>query len=90
MEDRDAAEMARIDPDPFYIYNFPGSMEVAAVFRPRGEVRGRRGHRRSELPENVFHCDPAANLVFFLGQEPNLRWQAFADCIFAARHGGRA
>ena len=35
-----------------------------------------------EFPANVFWVDEAANLVFFVGKEPNLRWQSFADCIF--------
>jgi predicted ATP-grasp superfamily ATP-dependent carboligase len=82
MELRDVREIARIDPDPFYIYNFPGSMEIAALFRPEAKyVDGLITELK--LPTNVFHCDPAANLVFFIGQEPNLRWQAFADCVFA-------
>ena len=81
MESRDAAEIARIEPDPFYIYNFPGSMEVAALFRPN--VKYEDGLITNlQLPTNVFHCDAAANLVFFLGHEPNLRWESFADCIF--------
>ena len=81
MENRDTAEIARIDSDPFYIYNFPGSMEVAAVFRPH--VQMKQGViQELGLPENTFHCDAASNLVFFLGQEPNLRWQSFADCMF--------
>ena len=29
-----ARQVAQIDPEPFYIYNFPGPMEVAALFRP--------------------------------------------------------
>src|SRR5947209_1073468 len=67
-------ELARIDADPFYIYNFPGSMEVAAIFRP--DVKYEDGLiTELDLPTNVFHCDAEANLVFFLGQEPNLRWQ---------------
>lgn len=75
-------ELARIDSDPFYIYNFPGSMEVAAIFRP--DVKFEDGLiTELDLPTNVFHCDPESKLVFFLGQEPNLRWQAFADCIFS-------
>jgi len=81
MELRDVSEIARIEPDPFYIYNFPGSMEIAALFRP--EAKYDDGLiTELKLPTNVFHCDPAANLVFFIGHEPNLRWQAFADCIF--------
>lgn len=82
MDGHGAEEIARIDPDPYYIYNFPGNMEVASVFRPR--VKYEDGLiTELDLPENVFYCDPAAKLVFFLGQEPNLRWQAFADCIFS-------
>jgi proteasome assembly chaperone (PAC2) family protein len=82
MDNRKVKEIARIDPDPFHIYNFPGSMEVAALFRP--SVKYEDGLiTELDLPSNVFHCDPAANLVFFIGQEPNLRWQAFADCIFS-------
>jgi len=82
MEDRDTKETARIDPDPFYIYNFPGPMEVAAIFRPT--VKYDQGLiTELSLPQNVFHSDEPAKLVFFLGQEPNLRWQAFADCIFS-------
>src|SRR5439155_11645041 len=34
MNDRDLVEVAHLESDPFYIYNFPGSMEVAALFRP--------------------------------------------------------
>jgi proteasome assembly chaperone (PAC2) family protein len=83
MENRTLLEIARIDSDPFYIFNFPGSMEVAAVFRP--EVRMKKGliRRGPKIPENVFHADASDKLVFFLGAEPNLRWQSFADAIFA-------
>jgi proteasome assembly chaperone (PAC2) family protein len=91
MEDRTGLiEVARIEPDPFYIYNIPGSMEVAALFRP--EVHMDDGLIRSlEMPTNTFHADPEANLAFFIGKEPNLRWQEFADCIFevAGRIGVR-
>lgn len=81
MEGRAITEIARVDSDPFYIFNFPGSMEVAAVFRPH--VKYETGVvTELQMPENVFHCDQANNLVFFLGQEPNLKWQAFADAIF--------
>jgi proteasome assembly chaperone (PAC2) family protein len=82
MEKRELVEIARIDPDPFYIFNFPGPMEVAAVFRPQVAIRNGLVRRSPRFPENVFHADAAANLVFFLGAEPNLRWQTFADAIF--------
>jgi proteasome assembly chaperone (PAC2) family protein len=82
MGNREVDEIARIDADPFCIYNFPGSMDVAAVFRPH--VRYEDGRvLEINMPQNAFFCAPEAKLVFFLGQEPNLKWQAFADCIFA-------
>jgi proteasome assembly chaperone (PAC2) family protein len=81
MENRDLVDLARIDSDPFYIFNFPGSMEIAALFRP--EVSVEKGLiTEFDWPANTFHGDTAANLVFFLGREPNLLWQEFADCIF--------
>jgi len=81
MQDRQITEIARIAPDPFYIYNFPGSMEIAALFRPAVKMKG-GVIRELDMPANVFFCDSAANLVFFVGKEPNLRWQEFAAGIF--------
>ncbi len=81
MGKREVKQVARIEPDEFYIYNFPGDMEVSALFRPA--VKYEKGVVSSfELPGNVFWADESANLVFFVGKEPNLRWQGFADCIF--------
>src|SRR5215203_4810219 len=78
---REVKQIACIEPDDFYIYNFPGDMDTAALFRP--EVKYDNGLvTRFELPSNVFWADETDNLVFFVGKEPNLRWQAFADCIF--------
>jgi proteasome assembly chaperone (PAC2) family protein len=82
MDDRKVVEAARIEAEPFYLYNFPGSMDVAAMFRPQikivdGLIDGELG-----MPTNIFHVDSSANLVFFLGREPNMLWQTFADCIF--------
>ena len=82
MKGRDVRRIATIEPDDFYIYNFPGSMEVAALFRPH--VKYEDGLvTEYDMPANVFFADEASKLVFFLGREPNLKWQAFADCIFA-------
>jgi proteasome assembly chaperone (PAC2) family protein len=82
MEGRKVAEAGRIEAEPFYLYNFPGSMDIAALFRPQvkvvdGLIEGELG-----MPTNIFHVDAAAKLVFFLGREPNMLWQTFADCIF--------
>jgi proteasome assembly chaperone (PAC2) family protein len=76
----EARPLAEIDPEPFYIYNSPGSMELAALFRPHIEIED--GLVKSlDMPAAAFHFHEPANLILFLGKEPNLRWGAFADCI---------
>lgn len=76
-----AKHIADIDSEGFYIYNFPGAMEVASLFRPPVEiVDGLVKDLR--MPVNTFFCDVSKNLVFFLGKEPNLNWRDFADCVF--------
>lgn len=77
-----AEPFAEIDPEPFYIYNFPGSMEIASLFRPFVEIED--GLLKSiEMPRNTFFFHEPAKLVFFLGKEPNLCWRTFGECIFA-------
>ena len=81
MEGRELVEVGRIEPAGFYIDNFPGSMEVTALFRPH--VRYKNGTiREFEMPSNEIYADVAANMAFFVGKEPNLDWIGFADCIF--------
>lgn len=78
---RQVTEIATIEHDPFFILNFPGPMELAALFRP--QVRYDKGLVADlQMPSNRFYCDPSAKLVLFVGKEPNLRWQEFAECIF--------
>jgi hypothetical protein len=75
-----AQPFADIDPDPFTIYNMPGSMEIAALFRPYVQIEN--GLTRSlDFPTNVFYSLEEANLVLFVGKEPNLRWKQFGECI---------
>src|SRR5947209_17338416 len=62
----EAKPVADIDPEPFYIYNFPGSMELAALFRPHVKIEEGR-ITRLDMPENVFYCHEPANLLLFLG-----------------------
>src|SRR5437764_14376817 len=60
-----ARPVADIDPDPFYLLNFPGSMEIAALFRPALRLEG--GLVASlEMPASVFYCHESAKLVLFL------------------------
>ncbi len=76
----DAEEFAGIDPEPFYIFNMPGSMEIAALFRPAVEIE--EGLVQSlAMPTNRFYVHEERNLALFIGQEPNLRWRTFADLI---------
>src|SRR6516162_6625776 len=50
-----AKSFADIDPEPFYIYNFPGSMELAALFRPKVTIEDGR-ISTLDMPENTFYC----------------------------------
>lgn len=75
-----ADRIADINPTPFYIYNMPGSMEVAALFRPHVRIVDGIIEEFTE-PDNAFYCVPDRNLVLFTGREPNLAWPEFADCI---------
>ncbi len=76
-----ARQIAEIDPEPFYIYNFPGPMEVAALFRPYVEIE--EGVLKSvAMPSSTFYCHAPARLLLFVGKEPNLNWRAYGDCIF--------
>jgi hypothetical protein len=76
----EARPVAEIEPDPFYLYNFPGSMEVAALFRPPVKIEDGLVAELT-MPTNVFYCHEPANLLLFLGREPNLRWRVFGDCV---------
>lgn len=78
----DAEKFAEISPEAFYIYNFPGMMEVTALFRPHTKIKD--GLIKSfEFPANTFFYDKKHNLILFLGKEPNLRWEEFAEYIFS-------
>ena len=79
----EARSLAEIEPESFYLYNFPGPMELAALFRP--SIKIEEGLIKSiEMPSAKFFLHEAANLILFLGKEPNLRWPVFADCILEA------
>ena len=85
MRDRDLTAVGRVEPGGFYIDNFPGDMQVSAVFRP--EVKHEGGLvTRFDVTENEIAADPAAKLAFFVGREPNLNWAGFADAVFDLCH----
>jgi hypothetical protein len=81
MEGRELVAVGEISPGGFYIDSFPGSMDVAALFRPH--VKYENGLiSEFDMPENQFFADPAGNLAFFIGKEPNLNWPGFGECIY--------
>ena len=81
VESLGALPLAEIDSEDFYIYSFPASMEVSALFRPHGMIED--GLVQSfEAPSNAFFVDELNRLVLFSGHEPNMRWREFADCVF--------
>lgn len=77
----DAEPVAEIEPEGFYIYSFPGDMELSASIRPH--IRIEDGIVREFLPpKNVFFSHEAKKLAFFVGREPNLSWREFGQCVF--------
>lgn len=85
-----ARKAAEIVAEGFYIYSFPGSMEISSLFRPHTKVEDGL-IKEYEPPTNHFFCRPESHLALFSGKEPHLRWHDFADCLFAfARRTGIA
>lgn len=78
----DAQECGSIEPEDFYIYSFPGDMEISELFRPY--VKMENGIiKKYEPPESKFFFVPENNLILFTGKEPNLSWIDYADCMFS-------
>lgn len=73
--------IAEIDTSSYYISNFPGSMEITSLFRPHCMINEGIIEEFDE-PANVFWANPENNLVFFMGQEPNMNWKRYAETIF--------
>ena len=81
IEKLEAERFALIDSEGFYIYSFPGSMEITALFRPHVKIKD--GLIESyEVPANSFFYSQKQNLILFLGKEPNQRWEEFSEYIF--------
>src|ERR1043165_2587514 len=66
----EAKPFAEIDPEPFYLLHFPGSMELTALFRPHLKIEDGRVISM-DMPSNVFHSHEPARLALFLGKEPH-------------------
>lgn len=81
VEQREAEAVAEIQPDEFFLMNLPGSMEVAALFRPHTEME--EGMVQSYEPtSNTIYWLPDDDLLVLMGNEPHMRWQGFADCLW--------
>ncbi len=81
VERLDADPFAEIDWEGFYIQNMPGSMEVTAMFRPHVTIED--GLLKDiDLPDNTFYVHTDRNLVLFVGEEPNVNWRSFGECVF--------
>jgi proteasome assembly chaperone (PAC2) family protein len=81
IEKLNAKHMASIDPEGFYIYNFPGALEWASMFRPHATVKEGLVEEFN-FPSNDFYYNVEQNVILFLGKEPNLMWEEFADHFF--------
>jgi proteasome assembly chaperone (PAC2) family protein len=77
-----AEKLAEIEPEGFYIHSFPGSMEITAMFRPHTKIENGLITSFQDATD-VFLYGQQANLILFLGKEPNLRWREFSNCIFS-------
>ncbi len=77
-----AKYFADIEPEKYYVYNLPGMMEVATLSRPHTRIN--QGLMESfDFPSNSFFYSEANNLILFLGKEPNINWEGYAECLFS-------
>jgi predicted ATP-grasp superfamily ATP-dependent carboligase len=77
-----APVLGLIRPADFYLCSFPAPMEVSALLRPYCKIReGLVVEFRG--PSNRFYFAEDQQLILFQGKEPNLRWEDYADCLFA-------
>ncbi len=77
-----ARPFAEVKEGNFFIQNFPGNMEISALFRPEVEIIEGVVENLSRI-KNTFYASENHELIFFLGKEPNLNWNKFIDTIFS-------
>ncbi len=82
VEGLDVRTFAEIESKNYYIYNFPGPMEVTSLFRPHCVVEDGLVKEFNE-PVNVFWASEKADLILFMGQEPNINWVDYSSCVFS-------
>lgn len=80
LEQTQAAKIAEMHPDGFYLFQVPGTHDF---FRP--VVKLQDGHRESieeKLNEFFYAGDDEHGFVVFLGEEPHLNEERYADAFF--------
>lgn len=80
LEQTQAKKIAEIGPDGFYLFQIPGTHDL---FRPM--VKLQEGHRESiEEKRNEFYYagDDEQGFVVFLGEEPHLNEERYAEAFF--------
>ncbi len=77
-----AQKFAEVEQEGFYLYSFPGTMEMTALFRPYTQIKDGL-IKCYETPADAFYCSEENDLILFSGKEPNLQWKEFAECIFS-------
>jgi proteasome assembly chaperone (PAC2) family protein len=75
-----AVKFAEIPASRYHIYQIPGVESLRPVFKmEQGLIT------ESQLPKNEFfyakNANPEHDLIFFLGTEPNLNWEEYADAV---------
>ncbi|MDE3077726.1 MAG: PAC2 family protein, partial [Chloroflexota bacterium] len=80
IEEWHAKKFAEIDPEEFYDFS---------VSRPKVHL-DEQLNRQLEWPGNEFFFqrgeDQSHDFIFFLGQEPSLKWRTFTACISDLAH----
>ena len=77
-----AQPLARISATGLYIYNFPGTLEWASMFRPHARIKDGTIEQYA-FPSNDFYYDVKSNLILFIGKEPNMLWEEYTNSIFS-------
>ena len=75
-----ARKIGQIRPDPFYIFQIPGAQHFL-----RPEIKLEEGHRselQSRRNEIYFSGDAQKGLVIFIGDEPHLSAERYAEAFF--------
>jgi predicted ATP-grasp superfamily ATP-dependent carboligase len=77
----DTLPFAEIAPEDFYVYGQTEGGEMSGLHRPMVLIED--GVLEDfEEPLAQFTYDPARNLIFFSGREPNCQWRRFSECLF--------